>query len=177
MILARTRPCRKECPTPKKLEGGHSGRGRQYNPYRDHELQLQYATIEERTQPTGAYILYTIYFFVHIFIIKKKLLPSGSQLHTPPIFLFSRPHFATPIRDSPSRPTFATLISRLPFATHIRDPHSRLHSRLTFATPLATHISDSNSRIHSRLAFATPDRAPNRDTLFFIATSVVRLPH
>ena len=59
----------------------------------------------------------------------------------------------TPFRDSHSRP---------PFATHIRDPLSRL----TFATTLTTPLHDSHSRPHSRLSFATPDRAPNRDSLF-----------
>ena len=56
---------------------------------------------------------------------------------------------------------------RLPFATHLRDSHSRLlFSRLPFATTLATPLHDSRPRPHSRLLFATPDRTPNRDSLF-----------
>ena len=59
--------------------------------------------------------------------------------------------------------------SRLPFATHIRDPISRLpfttpicdpHSRLTFAT----HFRDSRSRLHSRLHFTTRVRDHTRDS-------------
>ena len=80
----------------------------------------------------------------------------------PRFFLFSRPTFADPI----SRLTFATPFrdshSRPPLTTHIRDPLSRL----TFTTPLATPLHDSRSRPHLRLSFATPDRAPNCDSLF-----------
>ena len=125
--------------------------------------------IEERTQPTGAYISYTTYFFRTIFYLNNYSL-QDPHLHMPRFFYFraphSRPHFATHNRDPISRLTFATPLrdshSRPHFATHIRDPLSRL----TFATTLATPLHDSRSRPHSRLSFATPDRAPNRDLLF-----------
>ena len=131
MILPRTKPCRKECPMPKKLEGYHSGRGRPYNPYRNHSLQLQYATLEERTQPTGAYIYYIILFISYIFSLINYSLRDPHYIR-PRIFIFATP-LATHIRDSH-------------FATHTRDSHSRLtfrdsHSRLQFATP----IRNSNS--------------------------------
>ena len=117
--------------------------------------------IEERTQPTGAYISYTTYFRT-IFLF-KNLLPSGPSLHTPRFFI-SRPTFATPFPDPHSRPHFATHIrdpiSRLTFATHfathIRDPLSRL----TFAT----HFRDSRSRLHSRLHFTTRVRDHTRNS-------------
>ena len=90
----------------------------------------------------------------------------------PDIFLFSRPHFATPIRDPHSRPTFATHIrdshsrptfatpfrdpiSRLPFATHFRDSRSQLHSRLHFTTRVHDHTRDSRSRLPIALPTAT----------------------
>ena len=136
--------------------------------------------LEERTQPTGAYISSTTYFFVLFFYLNNYSL-RDPQLHTPRFFYFcdphSRPHFATHNRDPISRLTFATPLrdshSRPHFATHIRDPLSRL----TFATTLATPLHDSVRDHNSRLLFATPDRAPNRDSLFFVATSVVRLHH
>ena len=134
--------------------------------------------LEERTQPTRAYISYTTYFFVLFYI--SIITPFGFLIYILPDFLFSRPTFATSFRDSPSQPHFATHIrdplrdshSRTHFATHIRDPLSRL----TLATTLAIPLHDSRSRPHLRLSFTTPDRAPNRDSLFFVATSVVR-PH
>ena len=98
---------------PKKLEGYCSGHRRQYNPYCDHQLRLWYATLEERSQPPGAYIFYTTYLFRTIFLI-NLLLPSGYALHTPPFFYFhdpsSRLHFATPTHDSISQLTFVTPI-------------------------------------------------------------------
>ena len=68
--------------------------------------------IEDRTQPTGAYISYTTYFFVLFFYLNNYSL-RDPPLHTPPEFFI----FATPFRDSHSRPHFAT---------HIRDPILRL---------------------------------------------------
>ena len=141
MILPRTKPCRKECPTPKKLEGYRSGHRRQYNPYHDHKLWLQYATIEERSQPTRAYIIYTTYLFCTIFLI-NLLLPLGYLLHTPPpppIFLFSRLIFTTPFlrltlttpfHDSCSQPPFAT---RCFMTTPLCDPTT---DGQTVSTPL-----------------------------------------
>ena len=87
----------------------------------------------------------------------------------PRYFLFSRPHFATPICNPHSRPTFCDSHSRPTFATHIRDSHSRptfatpfrdSHSRPTFATHIrdsffATRIHDYTRDSTSRLAFAT----------------------
>ena len=62
------------------LEGHRSGHGRPYNPYHDHELWLQYATIEERFQPTRAYIFYTTYLF-HTLLLVNILLPLGYLLN------------------------------------------------------------------------------------------------
>ena len=172
MISPRTKPCRKECPTPKKLEGYRSGRGRQYNPYHDHWLRLRYTTIEERTQPTGAYIYYTTYFFVQFFYLNNYSL-RDPPLHMPRFYLFSRPTFVTPFRDSHSRPHFATHIcdphSRLTFATQFRDSRSRLPSRLDFPTRVRDHTRDSRSRL--------PIVLPTATRYFFVATSVVRLHH
>ena len=97
--------------------------------------------LEERTQPTRAYISYTTYFFVLFFDLNNYSF-RDPHLHKPRLFYFHDPH------------------SRPHFATHNRIPISRL----TFATPL----HDSRSRPHSRLSFATPDRAPNRDSLFLL---------
>ena len=44
--------------------------------------------IEERSQPTGAYIFYTTYLFHTLFLI-NLLLPSGYPLHIPLNFLIS----------------------------------------------------------------------------------------
>ena len=69
--------------------------------------------IEDRTQPTRAYISYTAYFFRTIFYLNNYSL-RDPPLHTPPeFFLFSRPPFTTHIRDPH-------------FETHIRDPILRL---------------------------------------------------
>ena len=86
-------------------------------------------------QPTGAYIFYSIYiYFVHIFLLINYSLRDPPYIH-PRIFLFWRPHCATPIRDLISRlpftthvlrPTFATHVLRLTFVIHFRDSHSRL---------------------------------------------------
>ena len=62
--------------------------------------------IEERSQPTGAYIFYTTYLFHTLFLI-NLLLPLGHLLHMPPNFF-----------------VFATPSLQLIFATHIRDSHS-----------------------------------------------------
>ena len=104
--------------------------------------------IEERTQPTGAYISYTTYFFVHFLLNNYSL---WDPIYIRPDYFI----FATHIRDSLSRLPFAT-----PFATPIRDPISRPHSRPPFATHfrdsfLATHFHDYTRDSPSRLAFAT----------------------
>ena len=131
--------------------------------------------LEGRTQPTRAYILYTIYLFRTIFLLINYSLRDPNYI-CPRFFYFRDPisrlphirdsHFATHIRDPHSRPTFRD---------STRDSHSRLTfhdstrdslSRLTFTTPLATPISDSHSQLHSRLTFATPAHTPNRDLLF-----------
>ena len=114
-----------------------------------------------RKDPTywGLYFLHYIFFVLFFYLYNYSL--RDPPLHMPRFFIF-----ATPFRDSHSRPTFATPFrdshSRPTFATHIRDSFLRL----TFATTLATPLHDSRSRPHSRLSFATPDRAPNRDSLF-----------
>ena len=72
--------------------------------------------LEERSQPTGAYIFYTTNLF-HTINLLNLLLPSGYPLHTPPNFLFVQLIFVSPFHDSQLQ---------LQFATHIRDPHSRL---------------------------------------------------
>ena len=105
--------------------------------------------IEERTQPTGAYISYTIYFFVQFFHLTNYSLRDPIYI-CPRFFLF-----ATPFCDSHSRPTFAT-------------PFCDSHLRLTFATRVCDH-TDSRSR----LLIAPPTATRS----FFVATSVVRLHH
>ena len=130
--------------------------------------------IEERTQPTRAYISYITYFRT-IFLLNNYSLRDPLYIR-PDIFLFSRPHFATYIRDPHSRLTFATHIrdpiSRLTFATHLRDSHSRLifatrvrdsTSRLAFATTSATLVRDSRSRSQPRLAIFL-SRLPSCDS-------------
>ena len=168
MISPRTKPCRKECLTPKKLEGYRSGRGRQYNPYRDHWLRLWYTTIEERTQPTGAYIYYTTYFFVQFFSLSNYSI--RDPIYICPRFFYFATHIRDPISRLPFAAPFRDSHSRLTFATHVHDYTSDSHSRLTFATTLATPFCDLRLRPHSRLLFTTPDHAPNCDLLFFIAT-------
>ena len=74
--------------------------------------------IEERTQPTGAYISYTTYFLIQFFYLINYSLPDSIYIR-PRFFLFSRPHFATPIHDPHSRPHFATPIRDPTFATHV----------------------------------------------------------
>ena len=154
---------------PKKLEGYCSGRGRHtmITSYGYGMLRLK----EGPNQPGPIFSTLYIYFVQFLLLINYSL---WDRIYIRPrIFLFSRP----PFRDS---------YSRLMFRDSTRDSHSRLAfhdstrdplSRLTFATPLATPISDSRSRLHSRLTFATPDHAPNRDSLFFVTTSIVRLHH
>ena len=104
----------------------------------------------------------TLPIFRTIFFISIITL-FGILLYIRPDFFrdpHSQPHFATHIRDPISRLTFATPFhdshSRPHFATHIRDPHSRL----TFAT----HFRDSRSRLHSRLHFTTRVRDHTRDS-------------
>ena len=105
--------------------------------------------IEERTQPTGAYISYITYFRT-IFLLNNYSLRDPLYIR-PDIFYFRHPisrlPLATQIRDP---------ILRLPFATHIRDSHSRLifrnsclrlHSRLHFTTRVRDHTRDSRSRL------------------------------
>ena len=109
--------------------------------------------IEERTQPTGAYISYTTYFSYYFLLNNYSLRDPFTYA---PIFLFSRPHFATPICDEHSRPHFATPIRdphlRLIFATHVCDYTRDSTSRLAFATTLATLVRDSRLRSQPRLA-------------------------
>ena len=135
--------------------------------------------IEERTQPTGAYISYITYFRT-IFLLNNYSLRDPLYIR-PDIFYFatpfrdshsrptfathicdshSRPTFATPFRDSHSRPTFATHIRDSFFATHVRDYTRDSTSRLAFAATLATLVRDSRSRSQPRLTI-------------FVATSVV----
>ena len=77
--------------------------------------------IEERTQPTGAYILYNIYiYFIQYFY--SLISPFGIPITYNPAFWHfhdshSRPHFATHIRDH---------VLRLLFATPVRDSQLRL---------------------------------------------------
>ena len=82
VILPRPKPCTKECPLPKTLEGYRSGHRSPYNPYCNHWQQLRFAMIEERSQPTGAYILYTTYSFCTLLLV-NILLPLGYLLHMP----------------------------------------------------------------------------------------------
>ena len=79
-------------------------------------------------------IFSTLFIFSYTFLLLNNYSFRDPN-YIRPVLLFSRPHFATPIRDS----NFATHIRDSNFATPIRDPHSRP----TFATPLATHIRDS----------------------------------
>ena len=117
--------------------------------------------LEGRTQPTGAYILYTIYLFGTLFLLINDSLWDPHYIR-PRIFYFHDPilrlQFATPFRDS-TRDSH----SQLPFCDSTHDSHSLLK----FSTPLATPIRDSHSQLHSPLTFATPDRAPSRNSLFF----------
>ena len=96
--------------------------------------------IEARTQPTGAYISYTTFFFRTIFLLNNYSRRDPIYIR-PRFFYFrdplSRLTFATPFRDSHSRPTFAT---------YFRDSCSRLHSRLPFTTRVRDHTRDSRSR-------------------------------
>ena len=58
--------------------------------------------IEERSQPTGAFIFYTTYLFCRstLFLI-NLLLPSGYLLHMPQnFFIFVTPILATHLCDS-----------------------------------------------------------------------------
>ena len=77
------------------------------------------------------------------------------------------PHFATHIRDPISRLTFPTPIrdshSRPNFATHVRDYPRDSTSRLAFATTLATLVRDSRSRSQPRLAIFL-SRLPSCDS-------------
>ena len=121
--------------------------------------------LEERTQPTGAYISYTTYFVLFFILI---ITPFGILNYIrPDLFIFathicdllSRLPIATPFRDSHSQLHFATHIrdsrSRLTFATHIRDSRSRPHSRLHFTTRARDHTRDSCSRLPIALPPAT----------------------
>ena len=70
---------------------------------------------EERSQPTGAYIFYTIYLFHTIY--NYFFTPFGMPITYAPEFFI----FVTPLHDPILR-----LHSQLPFMTHVHDPHSRL---------------------------------------------------
>ena len=73
-------------------------------------------------------IFSTLYItFVQFFSLINYSLQDPHYI-CPQIFLFLRPHFATPLM---------THIRNSPFATHIRNSR--------FATPLATHVCDSCS--------------------------------
>ena len=119
--------------------------------------------IEERTQPTGAYISYITYFRT-IFLLNNYSLRDPLYIR-PAIFYFatpfrdphSRPTFATPFCDSHSRPTFATHIHNSFFATPVRDYTRDSTSRLASATTLATLVRDSLSRSQPRLAIFCRD--------------------
>ena len=87
----------------------------------------------------------TLPIFRTIFYLNNYSL-RDPHLHTPRFFIF-----ATHICDS---------ISRLTFATPFRDSHSRppicdSHSRPTFATPVRDHTRDSRSRLPIALPTAT----------------------
>ena len=114
-------------------------------------------------------------YFVHIFLLNNNSLRDPICIR-PRIFLFSRPHFATAIRNPHSRPTFTTHVSRLTFATHIRDSASRPtfatpFLRLPFATPLATRVRDS-PRDSPRDSRSRLPIAPTTATRYFLS----RLP-
>ena len=101
-------------------------------------------------------ILSTLYiYFIQFFLLISYSLRDPNYI-CPEFFYFrdpfSRLPFATPLRDSHSRLIFTTHISRLTFATHVRGSHSRLHSRLT----LVTRIRDSTRDSRSRLPIAPP---------------------
>ena len=93
---------------------------------------------EGPNQPGPIFSTLFIY-FVQFFSLINYSLRDPLYIR-PRIFLFSRPHFATPL------------------ATPIRNSSSRLHSQL----PFATHVRDSCSR----LTFATPECTPSCDSLF-----------
>ena len=163
MISPRTKPCRKECPTPKKLEGYHSGRGRHIT--HTAITSYGYGTLQLKKGPNLLEPIFpTLPIFRTIFYLNNYSL-RDPPLHTPRFFYFrdphSRPHFATHIRDPISRLTFATPIrdshSRPNFATHVRDYTRDSTSRLVFATTLATLVRDSRSRSQPRLAIFCRD--------------------
>ena len=82
------------------------------------------------------------YFFVQFFIFINYSLWDPLYIR-PRFFIFrdliSRLTFATPIRDSHSR---------LPLVTRVRNSHSReAHLRLLFATRIRDHTRDSRSRL------------------------------
>ena len=115
---------------------------------------------EGPNQPGPIFSTLFIYFIQFFSLISYSL---RDPITYAPNFLFSRPHFTTPltthIHDSHSR-----LHLRLTFATHVRNSTSDSHSRLMFATPLATHIRDSRSRPQSRLAVSATSLSCNSTT-------------
>ena len=72
--------------------------------------------LEERSQPTGAYIFYTTNLF-RTNVFNYFIIPFRIPITYAPDFLFLRLIFTTPFRDSHSQ---------LQLATHVRDPHSQL---------------------------------------------------
>ena len=74
--------------------------------------------LEERSQPTGAYIYYTTYLFRTIFLLIYYSLQATHYIH-PWIFYFrnssSQPHFATSTHNSNLRLTSVTPIHDLLF--------------------------------------------------------------
>ena len=122
MISPRTKPCRKECPTPKKREGYRSGHGRHTA-----ITSYSYGTLRLKKGPNlpGLFFLHYIFFSYIIFYL---ITPFGIPITYAPNFLRLRLH------------------SRLPLATYVRDSICDYHSRLTFATPFTPPICASRSR-------------------------------
>ena len=88
---------------PKKLEGYHSGHGRQYNPYHDHWLWLWYDPIEGGPNQLGLiFVLHYLQLLYSILVI--FIIPFGKSFTYTPIFYFVTPSlqlvFMTPIHNS-----------------------------------------------------------------------------
>ena len=83
--------------------------------------------LEERSQPTGAYIFYTTYLF-RTNVFNYFIIPFRIPITYAPDFYFrdssSQPHFVTPTHNSNSQLTFATPILNLLFRNHpVMQPH------------------------------------------------------
>ena len=114
-------------------------------------------------------IFSTLYIcFVQFFLLINYSLRDPYYIR-PQFFIFatpfrdshSRPHSATHIQDSYSRPTFTTHIHDSHFTTHIRDSHFATHIRDPHSRPM---FYDSTSDSLSRLPFATPLATPISDS-------------